>query len=363
MQSLPAATTVKARPCRSAWLLWLLLAAAICIAGCRQVPSGSQVARSFYYWKSALVLKQPELDALRLLRINRLYIRFFDVGWNAASRQPMPLAVTSFPHHNVLPDTSAIIPTIFITKECIANMDSTQVMQTAQLMMRLTDTMIAVNRLANIPEVQIDCDWTAATRQRYFALLAAIRQLTARSNRKLSATIRLYQCKYAGKAGVPPVDRGLLMCYNMGNLRNPEVKNSILDLAELKQYTSALPLYPLPLDIALPLFGWKVLFRNNRYAGLISTLPAALLTGNPLIRQSGNRYTFSGDVFIDRYVFKAGDVLRDEQISIEALTGAARLLGRKLKTAHFTVALYHLDSLTLSKFPVHDLEAVYNYFN
>ena len=66
----------------------------------------------------------------------------------------------------------------------------------------------------------------------------------------LSATIRLHQLKFIGESGIPPVDKGLLMCYNMGDLHRLRISNSILETAELKKYIKQLSVYPLKLDVA-----------------------------------------------------------------------------------------------------------------
>ena len=143
----------------------------------------------------------------------------------------------------------------------------------------------------------------------------------------ISATIRLHQIKFLAKTGVPPVSKGLLMCYNMGNLKNPATKNSIIETEELKKYIDNLAAYPLPLDVALPLFNWKVLFRNNTYAGLIQNLPDSLLT-NPFISKAGNRYLFLKDSLLAGYPFKKGDVLRNEQSEYSEIISTAGAISK-----------------------------------
>ncbi len=62
-----------------------------------------------------------------------------------------------------------------------------------------------------------------------------------------------------------------------GQFKNPATNNSIIEHNELKKYISNLARYPLPLDVAFPLFEWKVLFRKGNYAGLIQKLPDSIL--------------------------------------------------------------------------------------
>lgn len=140
-----------------------------------------------------------------------------------------------------------IIPTVFITNECIQKLDTAQVISLAGKIVSLVKN-IQINFLNNqkINEVQIDCDWSSSTKEKYFSLLTYIKKIGFPN---LSATIRLHQVKFSATTGIPPVAKSLLMCYNMGNLKDPATKNSIIETAELKKYTSNLGAYPLPLDV------------------------------------------------------------------------------------------------------------------
>lgn len=333
----------------------------VLISGCTGNRPVRDIERSFYYWKSSLVLDDLSKKVLQHLKIKRLYVKFFDVSWNRQSKQPMPMALLRFQNAANQLKGLTIIPVVFITNECIESMDTAQVPETAEKIFTLINQVCHSNGLPAIPEIQLDCDWNATTKNKYFALLRSMERLTAIANMRLSATVRLYQCKYAKKAGIPPVDRGLLMCYNMGNLKDISTANSILDAAELKKYTAALPAYPLPLDIALPLFEWKVLFRNNKYAGLINELPTPSLLGNPAIQRSGNHYKVLFDTTVNGYYLKKGDALRDERVTLDEIIKAADELAIKLQTQRLAVTLYHLDSLTLSKYSFHELETIFDH--
>ncbi len=91
-------------------------------------------------------------------------------------------------------------------------------------------------------------------------------------NIAVSATLRLHQIKYHQKTGVPPVRKGILMFYNMGSPTRMDVQNSMLDLDIAKQYIGNLESYPLPLDVALPLFSWGVLFHHQHFIMLVNNL-------------------------------------------------------------------------------------------
>ena len=105
-----------------------------------------------------------------------------------------------------------------------------------------------------IHEIQFDCDWTQSTKEKYFKFLRHFRQLQNDPTFQLSATIRLHQIKFANQTGVPPVNRGMLMFYNMADLESIKTPNSILDLEVAHQYIDSQTTYELPLDFALPIF-------------------------------------------------------------------------------------------------------------
>jgi hypothetical protein len=145
----------------------------------------------------------------------------------------------------------------------------------------------------------------------------------------------------------------------MGNLKNPATNNSILETEELKKYTGNLSDYPLPLDVAFPLFNWKVLYHNNMYAGLIQGMPDAIFSSS-FCNKTGNRYQVLKDTLLQGYDLRKSDMLRDEQSDIKEVLAAAGEISRHLKNTPLRVSLYHLDSVILSKYATHELESIYN---
>jgi len=322
---------------------------------CNEKTEVKNVERSFYYWKSVVKPTDFELRRLDSLNVQTIYLKFFDVDWNPGSKQVIPVAKMQASDKRLF-QRYKIIPTVFITNECIQQIDSFQCIALAGKINGLIKNLCLVNQIKPIKEIQIDCDWTVSTAKKYFMLLNAIHQL---SQTNLSATIRLHQIKFFFKTGVPPVNRGLLMCYNMGNLKNPATKNSIIETAELKKYTANLSRYPLPLDIAFPLFGWKVLFRDQIYKGLIENLQEDIFTRSFSTNKNG-RIEILKDTLLAGYDLKKGDMLRSEESDISTILDAAKEVNLHLKNTRQRVSLYHLDSVTLKKYTTHELESIYN---
>jgi hypothetical protein len=323
-------------------------------AACNNQPHPPRtVAPAFYYWKSAYRTTAFEKNTLDSLHVNTLYIKFFDVDWDGLTRQPVPKAVVRF---DGLPNCT-LIPTVFITNETLQQATEAQA---AELPGKIIKLVTAIQEKYGLPapaELQIDCDWSVSTKTKYFALLRALKKNWPAI--PLSATIRLYQTKYPDKAGVPPVDRGLLMCYNMGNLKNMASDNSIIETAELEKYIGNLGSYPLPLDVALPIFGWKVWFRKDQYKGITQELPDSLLQ-SPVFAQNGNRYTVLLDTTLNGHALQKGDVLRLENSAYPVVAAVAKSVSQKLKNTQCRVSLYHLDSVLLSKYSLHELESLFD---
>ena len=219
-------------------------------------------------------------------------------------------------------------------------------------------------------EIQIDCDWSGTTKEKYFKLLSFLRKKIASKKIKLSSTIRLHQIKFFKKTGVPPVDRGMLMFYNVGEVADISTQNSILDLEIAKQYLENFDNYPLQLDLALPIFSWGVLFRDGKMIKLISGLREAELSDSTrFVNSSASRILNFGSTFevkkstyLDgRYLYE-GDQIRLESVRLEVLEETAQLLKEHLFNEDLTISFYHLDTTTIKHFQYEKLQDICHFF-
>lgn len=272
----------------------------------------------------------------------------FDVTWD--NKKAIPVAILD--QRAPFPDSVEIVPVVFIMNEIWQKEDT--------LLMAERICTLLEKLCKNTKEVQIDCDWTRNSKEKYFAFLRNIRRQAFMTGKLLSVTIRMHQVKYTRSSGIPPADKGLLMCYNMGDLRKWGDHNSILNMEELKAYTGDdhIRHYPLSLDLALPLFEWSVLFRNRQYAGLLRDVESTQLENTRLFTRKGNLYTSLLDTTLNGYLIRRGDVIRFETCSPVLLKKAARYLSRQRQDYNPTIIFYHLDS----KYDPHELETIYNIF-
>ncbi len=317
----------------------LLIILIFSISACQKKPS-KQLERAFYYWKSNFKLSELEKNTLAENQVKKLYIKFFDISWNVARRSFQVDAPIHFSEK--LPDSCQIIPVVFITNQTIKNLPKIEIDSLANTILS------GISRLSPQPysEIQIDCDWTLSTKQKYFSLL----KILQKSNLHLSATIRLHQVKFYKKTGIPPVERGMLMCYNMSDWRNPVTLNSIYSPKLLTQYTEQIKEYPLPLDVVMPIFHWTVVFRNERFLYFINNLSAETVKANYNFSQQADKQRFivKNDGNFQRISIRKGDIFRCEDAPYEDILKGSRNILEKISNQKLTFALYHLDPQNIS---------------
>jgi hypothetical protein len=299
---------------------------------------------AFYYWKQSFELSDTAKIYLDDLNVKKIYVKYFDVAWNTAKSEPKPVAVIDF-SKGELPNNTAIIPTVFITNQTLSNSSDAQVTTLASNLANRIRLVNETNKITNIPQIQIDCDWTLSTKEKFFKLLKLLKQEFP--TLELSATIRLHQVKFFEKTGIPPVDRGMLMFYNMGDLSNPETENSILDLKTAEQYLVNFDKYDLPLDVALPLFRWGVLKRRNRMVKLMNNLDFEDLKSDKYEAISPTEFRVLESHYLNTLYLYKEDVIRIESVSISDLEKIPSLLRHRIKNKDVTISFYHLEDKVL----------------
>lgn len=308
-----------------------------------------EVTPAYYHWQTVLALSETEKRHLDSLHSSKLYIKFFDIDISQGSTEPFPIARLQLDSNSFIPNI--IIPTVFITNRSLLNLDATQVKQLAQRLHRLIGELAQPLGTISIPEVQIDCDWSQQTKDNYFLLLKTLREQHLSSDQKLSATIRLHQLKYPDQTGIPPVDRGMLMFYNMGEVTQWQEHNSILNLETAAQYIGPASPYSIPLDLALPLFRWGVLFREGKMIKLINELGAEQLQDTTRFSPIDNsRFQVIKSTYLDGYYLYHGDQIRLEASKLSDLQEAVEMLNSYFPRKSFTLAYYHLDMPVVKRF-------------
>ncbi|GAB4396083.1 MAG: hypothetical protein OHK0053_09050 [Microscillaceae bacterium] len=298
--------------------------------------------------------EQAYLDSLK---VKRLYLRFFDVDWHARRQQAAPIGLLRLSAQApTLPQLTEIVPTFFITQRTLQNLPDSAVTALAQQMAQKCMALARSPRFkatfprAIFPEFQLDCDWTAGTRAKYFRLLKAF-QAQMPTSARLSHTLRLHQYRHPQQTGVAPTNRAALMFYNMGEL-DDSLQNSILNLEVARAYLQRPQPYPQPLDIALPLFSWAVVYRNGQVLNLLAGLDEATCRQNPAFKpQKESWFIVQKNHYYHGIYFYKGDRLKIERIFPEALAEAYRMLKQRLRPMPTRIIFFHLSPEIVHHFP------------
>lgn len=316
----------------------------------------TQVERAFYHWKSTI--EEGVMDApLERLGVKKIYLRVFDIDWDAAYGGPVPVGQLINPE--AIPRQLTIIPTIFITNRTFRELPEAQLSQlSSQIYQKLQNIFIEKEV---IQEVQFDCDWTQTTQEAYFHFLKLFKRLSALN---ISVTIRLHQIRYPDQTGVPPADRGMLMFYNMGELESWEEPNSILNLDKARPYLQEKQTYPLPLDLALPIFSWGVVFRNDQMIKLVHKLSERDLTDTSRFEMlEKNHFRVTKSTYVEGLYLYADDYIRLEKIESKNLEEAVKLNLPLFTQRAFTLSLYHLDTTFINMLTYDQINTTFESFH
>lgn len=324
-------------------------------------PSQVAPVRAFYHWRTVLSVSAADRQLLDSLGVTKLYVKFFDVDWDAEQNTPLPAAELQV-------DTShlrglALCPVVFVTNQTLVHLPAQEIPTLAKHIVEKIHALHSPLDAFPLQELQLDCDWTDSTREAYFELLSQIRDLVPKDQIALTATIRLHQLRYPKRTGVPPVDRGVLMFYNMGDLEDWQESNSILNLEKGQPYLKNAHRYPLPLDAALPAFAWGALFRDGRLTKLIYPIDADELDDpTRFSKLAPQRWEVVKSTYLEGHYLYRGDRLRVEEVNARDLATAAAMLGRALPAEARCLALYHLDTLLSKRYTHAQLDSAFSNF-
>lgn len=321
------------------------------------------IERAFYYWKSNTSFNDASIEKINKLQVKKIYLKLFEVDYNET--------MGNFPYEKNKPeeyelrklDSVTIVPTIFIKNEIFQY-------NTEKSLDRLADNIVFLidkyhrdysnKSMFDYSEIQIDCDWTKSTKDKYFYLLKKIKEL---SKKEISCTLRLYPYKYPDIMGVPPVDKAMLMCYNLIKPLSNKDKNSILDITELKSYLNEKRSYPMHLDVALPVFYWTQWFQNNHFSGLLninsSDIAGFTKPVKPMWYAVTKDSTYQNDTF-----FKKGDEIKCEEVAAETIKEAISIIKKNVELDKTTtISLFYLDANTFKKYNDEEVSSFYSSFS
>jgi len=341
--------------------IYLLVVALLSLAALarqqRPAEAGKETQRAMYYWRTNLSFDATDRRLADAMGVDLLYLRYFDVDWSDFHDMPVPVAPLQLPPQwpadgweSVIPNKGPLrlCPVVYMTNRVFLKPhDPDQLArQVGEKVAEISRRVIAahpflqgatmadierqptadsgVRSAVSIRQLQIDCDWTEASRPFYFAFLQSLKRLYPQW--EISCTVRMHQYKDVGPGLHPPVDRVVLMCYNLAAVEQFRTRDAIFDTDLLSTYLRATD-YPVPLDLALPLFSWGAVFRDGRFRGLARGVDFAAASADPkLVQVRDNRFRFLSDTTYAGMYIRAGDEIRiDEATAEELMVGVGQL--------------------------------------
>ena len=339
-----------------------------------------EAARAMYFWRTDFRLSEEETAFLHTHNISKIYLRYFDVVVNE-SQEVMPNATVTFTSDTL--KGIEIIPTVFIVEDCLHhNMDSI-----AQKLVARILQMNKTHHRGEVKEIQIDCDYTNRSRQRFYAFLKEMHNELLPQGIRLSATIRLHQLSMPP----PPVDYGALMIYNTGNVSSLNGRNPILSMEDVAPFLKKLRDYPLPLCAAYPIFDWVALYGSGAPTQPQTTNTQQspplrgevgrgsqlryLLYGHSLEDSSlykplgGNKYLVLASRTLPTHLGKdatgihlhVGDTIHHWQCDINDILDVMDAVEKHQPGINNRIILYHLDKQCLNHYKNEDYEKIFSH--
>lgn len=360
----------------------LLICCVFCIISCTKKYT---IERSFCYWKTSNYSNNIEKQTADSLGVNHIYMRMFDVGWNPYDKQPKPIATL----WDLSDDNNRlnITPSVYITNDVLLQSSRQQLQELAKNIKNRITRIIETSGEKTVrytvykygldgneqaacekeeqqifndrfTEVLIDCDWTVKSQGNYFYLLREIKKQLP--HYKLATTIRLWQYRDYKQAGVPPSDRGLLMCYNMSDPAKHQNENSIGSSKIMAQYINH-DNYPLKLDAALPIFNWALVFRGNKFKGI---LPEGYYNIDDIDfkKIADNRFIIKHDMVISETYYRKGDEIRVEKVSDGEMKKMITLLKNNIDLEGSRVTFFSWNESYINNYGIKTITGYYSLF-
>lgn len=337
--------------------------ASILVSACINTKDNTIQKNAVYYWKTTFKLGENEKSFLSKHNISKLYLRMFDVALdddNKNNREPVPIATIKF--ESAVPDSLEVVPTVFITLDALKRCEGNEAEMAGKILKRVS-AICSYNDIKNVQEVQFDCDWTSSTRGIYKKLCEAAKEILHEQHKELSGTIRLHQVAEA----IYPFDRGVLMLYNTGTIKDPDTGNSIISYEDINKYLGvkkrinkfkeARKNNCSIIDFAYPTFSWGVVYHEDgKFDGLIDIFEFE--NQEWLSKESETKYVVTDRQCYNGKWYWEGQFIRTEYSDIKEVLKVKDLVNHTLRDDKSSNIIYHLDSKNLFKYSDNEIENI-----
>lgn len=294
---------------------------------------------NFYEWGQNANFSDKTKKILDLANTTTIFLHYFDVinqTYEDYYSEPYPTYVineigTGFSDYE-------IVPVVFIANSVSFEEDMHKKISS------LVDQISMSHFKKKFNKLQLDCDWSEHSKSSYFSLIDSLSKKF-----EVSVTLRLHQIKYKYDTGIPPVKKGVLMLYNVGELGRFD-ENSILESSIVDEYISPDSEYPMELDIALPLFSQTVLKNNDGNLKLIQGQHRSELeeSKNIFRKMNENVYVVRKDTLFKGFYLSKGFTLKIDSVDFNEIEKSYGFIKEsKLKIGN--TILYRLDDQLINK--------------
>ncbi len=305
------------------------------------------ITKGVYFWENDTPsLTASNLAALDSLHAEKIYVKVFEV--DRVGGKNKPVAKSSLELTSEAVKNRKVVPCVFVLNKVMLQSSKEELDELADNLVFLAKKYINEKLLpgavVDCSELQIDCDWSEKSQGNYFYFLRKVKEIW---KKEVSCTLRLYPYKFNEKMGVPPCDRAMLMCYNLLNpIKNPR-KNSILDIEEMSKYLDTKVDYPVPLDVALPVYSWMQCYDRERFKGVVHGPIEPFV--DLLEHEEGLWYHAKSDTVLENVFVRKGDRIKWERVSQEDLSKAIDIIKTaKVLKNEATLSYFHLSSEELN---------------
>ncbi len=302
---------------------------------------------NFYYWKNKFNIGIDVQDSARELGATTLYVHFFDIVCEDGKATPMSVLHKTNWYEDGLDesylweDSVKLVPVVSIDNN-VFSIDRYKKNKLAE------DIVDLVNRTTKreFTEVQLDCDWTETTKDKYFSLIYAVRKKL--KGKRVSCTIGINHVRDSLSVGIPPVGRGYLKCYSLDS-------DSILSIQELKNNSSAIKGYPLQLDYAFPIYSWAVASNTSGEVRQFEGLSKEELKGPDFEFVTENKYKVVEGSFVDNVFLNKDFTIEFKEVEVSSLRTAKQILDETLDHG-YNIVYFQLDEASVKKYSMEDLK-------
>ena len=301
--------------------------------------NSTKKAINFYHWTTSTDLSEKESSALQSLGSEEIYMRFFDIKLDE-EKVIYPEAVIRSVDKQL--KEYKITPVVYIVNDVLK---TANIQDLSTKIGKLVDEMYTYHFKTNCTQLQLDCDWTLSTKEQYFELIIELGKRF-----EISSTIRLHQLKYPDKTGIPPCEKGTLMVYNTGQLKDFD-NNSILTMKTVKSYVNKNTEFPLELDIALPVYSWAII--KHPYIDQIKIMNGVFhsdLQKEKFTKINEFTYKVKKPHYLGGYYLQNNMLVKVEEVNFELIKEIHDYLRANDGINWANTVLYHLDDNMLQHY-------------